>query len=351
MRPTQNDKHLTELGSRPSINPSAKECSGKENRSCGDNLSLASSYLKIVLFGMGAHLISVAYWVLSSLTTSFNANLGSFSLAALYCSHIGSLILSPSLVNIMGAKASSILSGLGAFSFTASYFYPSWYTIMPSSLVMGFAQSLMFTSLLVTKSDEVRRVVEKWNLDEVAYHGRFSAISAVACNSSAIVAGVVTVATLSYQPGQLASYNSTRMNDNGSVFYNATEELLPRECVTLSATSSAASTDGINYYILVGVCSFAALLSVVIYSITRGAAYHECNFCSFGPKKVLLDIATYSVTVVKQASTPAYGLFLPLCVFHGMMSAFFFGVFSRVRMFANFPPKYPFLIINVNCRI
>ena len=315
----------------------SKDWEAKRAREHGGTKSLSSSYIKVTLFGLGAHLISVAYWVLSSLTTSYNADLGSYSLAALYVSHIGSLFLTPSLVNILGAKACGVLSSVCAFIFASSYLYPSWYTIMPSSVVHGFASALLFTTLGITKNDEVRRVVEERNVDEVTYHGRFSAIATVTASSAAVVAGIITVASLSVQQNaQDHQTNATNMSETGLVPNNSTSYLIPRACASLSSTTSAASANTVNYYVLVSLCTFATVLSVVIFSIARGAAYHQCKVCSFGMKSLLRDVATYAARVLKQATTPAYGMTLPLWLLMGLVTAYFFGVFTKVSSFCSF---------------
>ena len=316
----------------------SKDWGTKRTREHGGNKSLASSYIKVTLFGLGAHLISVAYWVLSSLTTSYNADLGSYSLAALYVSHIGSLFLTPSLVNILGAKACAVLSGLCAFTFASSYLYPSWYTIMPSSVVHGFASALLFTTLGVTKNDEVRKVAEEREVDEVTYHGRFSAIATVTASSAAVVAGIITVASLfAHQDTQdYQQTNATNMSESGFVPYNSTSYLIPRACANLSSTTSAASANTVNYYVLVSLCTLATILSVVIFFIARGAAYHQCKVCSFGMKSLLRDVATYAARVLKQSTTPAYGMTLPLWLLMGLVTAYFFGVFTKVRSYCSF---------------
>ena len=322
----------------------------------GGTKSLASSYTKVALFGMGAHLISVAYFVLVSLTTSYNADLGSYSLSAMFASQIVSLLVTPSLVNIFGSKACSVMSGLCALVFASSYMYPSWYTIMPSSLVQGFACGLIFATLVVTKNDEVRRVVEEKKVDEVAYHGRFGAISSVAFNSSAIVAGIITIATLSDEDDGPPAHNATG-GGNGSVSHNATKQLFLPACAATSSTDSAVSSHyNINYYILVGVCILATLLSIVIFSIGRGAAYHQCRVCSFGLRSVLCDIVTYAARVLKQATTPAYGMTLPLWLLHGTLAAYFFGVFTKVSsccsyITCNYIIFYVYIYTYIHCHV
>ena len=297
-------RHASER--EPTITERRHKCGAA--RLCGKSNSLAASYVAVAMFGLGAFMINAAYWVLSSLTTSFNAQLGSFSLAAVYIAYIVSLLLAPSLVAILGSKTCSVLSGLCTLIFTASYFYPSWYTIMPSAFVIGLGFGLMYTTISVTKNDEVRRVGQKLNVDEVTYQGRFTAIIISTCNSAAVVAGLVSVV--------LSGGHRWASEQTGVTFSN------------LTAAASAAST---NYYILVAVCTAVAFLSVVTFSITRGAAYHQCRVHSFGPREALCKITKHSADVFKQAITPAYAFAAPLQVLHGLVAAYFFGVFNKVR--------------------
>ena len=287
---------------------------------CGKSNSLAASYFTVGMFGLGALMINAAFWVLNSLTTSFNAQLGSFSLAALYIAYIVSLLLAPSLVAIFGSKTCSVLSGLCTLVFAASYFYPSWYTIMPSSVVQGFGYSLMYTTISITKNDEVRRVVEKLNVDEVTYQGRFTAVIIFTCNSAAVVAGIIAAATLS-----AGNINHHTSNSSTYLFDNMHNTSV--HCVPLSNSTAAAST---NYYILVAVCTAVAFLSVVTFSITRAAAYHQCRVHSFGLREALRKITKHSADLFKQAITPAYAPVLPLRILQGSVNAYFFGVFTKV---------------------
>ena len=307
----------------PAISARRHKCGAA--RLCGGSNSLAASYVAVAMFGLGAFMINAAYWVLSSLTTSFNAQLGSFSLAALYIAFIVSLLLAPSLVAILGSKTCSVLSGLCTLVFTASYFYPSWYTIMPSSVVQGFGYSLMYTTISITKNDEVRRVVEKLNVDEVTYQGRFTAVIIFACNSAGIVAGFISVATLSGGNDHTSS-SCTYLFDN--ITHNTSGQT--GVTVTLSTAAATAADTSTNYYILVAVCTALAFLSVVTFSITRAAAYHQCRVHSFGLREALRKITKHSADVFKQAITPAYAPVLPLRILQGLVGAYFFGVFTKV---------------------
>ena len=337
LQSSSEEEHVYALD--PATEEAIKNRRSKETvRSGGQGTkSLASSYMKIALFGTGGHLLSVAYWILISLSTSYNAELGSYSLSALYVSQIGSLFVAPSLVNIIGSKACAVLSGLCGMVFAASYMYPCWYTIIPSSLLQGFACALMYATLVVTKNDEVRRVVVEKGVDEITYHGRFGAIGSVAFNSSAIVSGIITVATLSDQHNALGYHSNATSSDNDSVSYNATAQLILQSCATIASPTSGASANyTLNYYILVALCIVATILAVAIFSVGGGATYHPCRVFSFRLKSLLRDVATYAARVLKQATTPAYGMTLPLWLLMGLVTAYFFGVFTKVSSYCSF---------------
>lgn len=310
-RASESDAANTETGPKGGA---AKLC-----RCGGRHKTLVASYSVVTMFGLGCHLINAAYWVLGSLTTSFNAELGSFSLAALYIAFIVSLLIAPSLVTFLGAKTCSVLSSLCILVFTASYFYPSWYTIMPSSVVQGFGYSLMYTTIGVMKNDEVRRVVEKLKVDEATYQGRFSAIITFSCNAAAVAAGVVSVSTLHAQH----TFNSS------TAYQHNTSE----GCVPLSNSTAAAAINSTSYTILVAVCTAIAFLSLVTFSINRGSAYHQCGVRSLGLKEVIRRVTTHGADFLKQLTTPAYASVIPLRLLHGAGNAYFFGVFTKVRQF------------------
>ena len=275
--------------------------------------SIAASYAKIVTLATGFGLICTTYWVLSSLTTSFNAELGSFSLGIVYVGFLITLFVTPSLLDILGGKACAVGSGFCALIYSASYFYPTWYTLMPSSLAMGVGYGLLYAASGTIKNDEVQKCVKHRKVDPVTYQGRFSAIiGSFGIGASSLLGGSISI-------GILSSFSS-----------NFT--MLPDSC-TLNASNvsqSTVSVDPETYYTLVGTMTGVSLVSVATLSIMRGAAYHQCSVCSFGLKDALRTTATHAVKVFKQVSTPAYTLVLPLRMNQGFVIAYVAGVFTKV---------------------
>lgn len=275
---------------------------------------IAASYAKIVMLATGFGLICTTYWVLSSLTTSFNASLGSFSLGIIFFGFLMTQFVAPTLLDILGGKTCAVISGFCALIYSASYFYPSWYTFMPSSLAMGVGYGLLYAASGTIKNDEVRKCVEHWTIDPMTYQGRFSAIvGSFGIGASSFVAGGITI-------GILSSFS-----DNST---------MPRDrCIDLGSNinqSETVSVDLTSYYTLVATMVGVSLVSITTFSIMRSAAYHQCRVRSFELKEALHTTATHVVKVFKQASTPAYGLVLPLRMNQGFMIAYMAGVFTKV---------------------
>lgn len=298
-------------------------------------LGLGKSYAKMFTLAVGFFLIDIPFFLLSSLTTSFSVDLGAFSLGAMYVAFTSFLFVTPSLVVMLGSKTCALWSGIGALVFSLGYLYPSWYTLLPVSFIMGVSLALMYTILAVTKNDEVQSIGEKYDIDPVTYQGRFSAIiSVVGDGASSVVSGIATFVILSFKPSYHNHMDSVPSNQsfaNVTVSDHHNISLQGQMCVAVTSESPVLLPDSLSYYILVAVCAGASLLCVIILSILDGAAYHKCRLCSYGPKEFVCHVAAYVVKVLQQSSTPEYVLLLPLRLTHGFALGYFQGVFTKVR--------------------
>lgn len=288
-------------------------------------VGLGKAYAKMFALAVGFFLVDIPFFLLSSLTTSFSVDLGAFSLGAMYVAFTSFLFVAPSLVVMLGSKTCAVGSGFGALVFSLGYLYPSWYTLLPGSFVMGVSLASVYTIIAVTKNDEVQNIAEKYNIDPVTYQGRFSAIiSVVGDGASSVVSGIVTFVILSSNPSYPNPLDSVHSNQS---FANLT---VPPACVTVTGEAPAIPLDSLSYYILVAVCAGASTVCIFILSILDGAAYHKCRLRSYGPKEFVCHVASYVVKVLQQGSTPEYALLLPLRLTHGFALGFFQGVFTKV---------------------
>ena len=284
--------------------------------------SIVASYVKLVVYAVGFALFNTSFFSLASLTTSFNETLGSISLSIVYAAFPVFLFATPFLVNILGAKTCAVGSGLCVLVYSASYFVPYPYTLVPSSLVAGVGFGLLYTSAGAVKNDEVLWCVEHWKVDPETYQGRFSAIIvSLGLGTAICLAGLVNLVILSAAHVHHSSPNGTCMVDIVNTSLAGYTNMTTHH-------SSVVSPEA--YYSLVATISAVSLLCILAMSVMRGAAYHQCRVRSFGLKEALRSSATHAVKVVKLACTPAYGLVLPLRLNQGFVAAYFFGVFTKV---------------------
>ncbi|XP_042478366.1 UNC93-like protein 3 [Macadamia integrifolia] len=91
-------------------------------------------------------LIFLAYGASQNLESTVNSeqDLGSTSLGILYLSFtFFSLVASP-MVRMLGSKNALVLGTTGYWLFIAANLKPSWYTMVPASLYLGFAASIIW---------------------------------------------------------------------------------------------------------------------------------------------------------------------------------------------------------------
>jgi MFS family permease len=92
--------------------------------------------------------VFLAYGAIQNLESSLHVTdgLGSTSLALLYLSLTISSLGSPFMVMWLGSK-NAILFGLsGYWAFIAANIFPSWYTMIPASLFLGFTASILWVA-------------------------------------------------------------------------------------------------------------------------------------------------------------------------------------------------------------
>ncbi|ESO97545.1 hypothetical protein LOTGIDRAFT_152636 [Lottia gigantea] len=103
-----------------------------------DTLVLSFSFLAIY----------TSYLAIQNLQSSLNeeGSLGVVALSCLYGTIILSGILAPSFIKIVGAKRSLVIAWIIHTVYVGSNFYPSWATLIPSSVLLGGIAGPMWTS-------------------------------------------------------------------------------------------------------------------------------------------------------------------------------------------------------------
>lgn len=121
-------------------------------------------------------LIFLAYGAAQNLETSLNTedDLGTISLGILYLSFtFFSLVASP-VVRALGSKNALLLGTTGYWLFIAANLKPTWYTMVPASLYMGFAASIIWVGQGTYLTSTARSHARDNNLHEGTVIGHFN---------------------------------------------------------------------------------------------------------------------------------------------------------------------------------
>ena len=107
------------------------------------------AYKNVLGCGLSFLFIFTAFLGLQSLQSSINfeGSLGTASLVVLYVFFVLVGFVSPSILRILGTKYSLVAGFICHIFYTLANFYPSWYTLIPSSVAVGAASPLIWAAV------------------------------------------------------------------------------------------------------------------------------------------------------------------------------------------------------------
>ncbi|XP_057438431.1 UNC93-like protein 3 [Lotus japonicus] len=121
-------------------------------------------------------LIFLAYGAAQNLQSTLNTeqDLGTTSLGILYLSFTIFSVFASSVVRNLGSKNSLIIGTTGYFFYLAANLKPNWYTLVPSSLFLGFCASIIWVGQGTYLTSTARSHAKDNNLHEGAVIGNFN---------------------------------------------------------------------------------------------------------------------------------------------------------------------------------
>ncbi|XP_057513586.1 UNC93-like protein 3 isoform X2 [Actinidia eriantha] len=120
--------------------------------------------------------IFLAYGAAQNLESTINteADLGTISLGILYSSFTVFSLVASLVVRSLGSKNALVLGTTGYWLFIAANLWPSWYTMVPASLYMGFAASIIWVAEGTYLTSTARSHAHDCNLHEGTVIGNFN---------------------------------------------------------------------------------------------------------------------------------------------------------------------------------
>lgn len=156
-------------------------------------------------------LIFLAYGAAQNLETTLNTeeDLGTISLGILYLSFTFFSMVASSVVRVLGSKNALVLGTTGYWLFIAANLMPTWYTMVPASLYMGFSASIIWVGQGTYLTSTARSHARDYDLHEGTVIGNFNGEFWGMFASHQFVGNLVSLALLRDGSGGGTSSNTT----------------------------------------------------------------------------------------------------------------------------------------------
>ncbi|KAK6231460.1 hypothetical protein QUC31_011251 [Theobroma cacao] len=156
-------------------------------------------------------LVFLAYGAAQNLETTVNAegNLGTVSLGILYVSFAFFSLFASLVVRVLGSKNAVVLGTTGYWLYIAANLKPTWYTMVPVSVYLGFAASIIWVGEGTYLTSIARSHARDSNLHEATVIGNFNGEFWAMFALHQFVGNLITLAVL--QNGAEGSSSNTTL--------------------------------------------------------------------------------------------------------------------------------------------
>ena len=283
------------------------------------------------LFGLSWSLLAVfgAFFGIQALQSSINqeANLGLTSLCVVNGFYALSTLITPTVIRLIGTKYALIGGYVVFFLYTLSNVYPHWYTLIPSSFLIGVAQGPAWASL----NTHATNVAIKYapNFKQKTKHLIINFLSVVSFHiqfAQALGTMVSSLVLIQCDTGSNVTSNGTSMAVNLSTTADVNGTCDDSEFCT---DTSALNLSNVCLYILIGVYGLMDIIGIVIACVMLDGVSTDTQFLSFS-KKCTVYIKEPLVDIFRVFCSWKMLLLVAPTLFNGMELAFIAGRFGQV---------------------
>ena len=269
-------------------------------------------YRNILCLSMAYICIHTVYLALQNLHSTANASkgVGVISLASLYVSLFLSGLFAPFIVKYTGYKWAVFIGFIGHSIYTVTNIYPTMYTLIPSSLMLGATSSVAWTGQgpYVTNLAKVYAATKAKEMEAVT--SQFNGIFYFFFQTSQIWGNLVSSLILT---------NTDDMN------HNSTEHCGFRFCKdnNKELDGTASSIPGHVMYLLIGVFLMFDVIGLLI---------TPCFVSNITPSDDEISFSRNStLDTLKLHKNKHLLLLLLFFTYNGFEQAFIFGEYTQVR--------------------
>ena len=275
----------------------------------------------VIIICVAFMLVFTAFQSMSALQSSINKvdGLGTWSNVAIYASLITSSMLLPSyVIKLLTVKWTLPLCMLCYTVYICTQFYPEFYTIIPSGILVGFAAAPLWIAKCTYLTQVAERYANLMSVDAEPIIVRFFGIFFLFFQSSSIWGNLISSLVLRKDSdGSKPNINVTLCG-----IHYCPDTPLPEDNFSISNT---------QLYTLAGIylaCSVAAWIFVAIFLDPLSKFVGIDRADSDGRKKEDKTALTLVIATSRQMIKPIQLLIIPLTIWSGIEQGFFLSDFT-----------------------
>lgn len=247
--------------------------------------------------------VFTAYLAIQNLQSSLNqeAGLGVTSLSCLYGFIIISAVLAPTVLKVIGGKLALVIAWILHIVYTLSNFYPTFGTLIPSSILLGLVSGPLWTAQSIYITRNAYSLADRTGKDAHVLLSRLNGIFFTIYELTQISGNIVSSAVLYKSASHSSNASSTTcgVNDCPAISGNATVLDQPSSDVVYTMLGVFLVFD------VIGLILTATFLPPLPKSQwTESSSIKESVtscFFTFGDMKMLLLVPFISIMAMEQA--------------------------------------------------
>ena len=310
----------SEKGTRPPAPDSEEADSRRKSKRWAYKNVYGLSLAYVVLF--------TAFIGLQNLQSSINSagGLGLATLSIVYAMFIAAGFITPAFLKLFGTKYSLLFGFICHLIYTLTNYYPSWYTLVPASILIGFALGPLWAAASTHLAEVAVMVAPSLGKKQDYLISKFTGLFFFFFQFSQV-------------PGNLASslilfpYTKDDVIDSGVNLNISNESSEESESGGTCNILTSQSFDVTYLYILVSVYVGFIVTGIVLLLVFVDRLPSNNSFFS-AEKKLELYLKEPLIELLKVLKDVKMLLIAPMVVYNGMELAFAFGTFTEVSTMA-----------------
>ena len=310
----------SEKGTRPPAPDSEEADSRRKSKRWAYKNVYGLSLSYVVLF--------TAFIGLQNLQSSINSagGLGLATLSLVYAMFIAAGFITPAFLKLFGTKYSLLFGFICHLIYTLTNYYPSWYTLVPASILIGFALGPLWAAASTHLAEVAVMVAPSLGKKQDYLISKFTGLFFFFFQFSQV-------------PGNLASslilfpYTKDDVIDSGVNLNILNESSEESESGGTCNILTSQSFDVKYLYILVSVYIGFIVTGIVLLLVFVDRLPSNNSFFS-AEKKLELYLKEPLIELLKVLKDVKMLLIAPMVVYNGMELAFAFGTFTEVNTIA-----------------